>query len=178
MFALRRKFYSCVEWAVVRLAVMSLREVNDPERVRFIFVCTGNICRSPYAEYVAREHGLNALSCGVHTQNGLPADETAVIEAKQRSKDMSSHRTTRWDDVHLSPYDVIVALELRHALAVWSRARESNTPVVLMSSLLKTRFQVLWDPYGRTQDEYSRVFDLIENGIGTLASAIQKQGDC
>lgn len=169
MFGLRRKFYSCVEHAVVRLRIMNLPRVKPPAAARFIFICTGNICRSPYAEYVAREYGLNASSCGVHAQNGLPADATAIEEASRRNKDITSHRTTRWDDVQLTANDIIVALELRHALAVRKRARASHTPVVLMSSLLKEGFQILWDPYGRPQVHYSNVFDLIEIGIETLA---------
>jgi protein-tyrosine phosphatase len=176
MFGLRRKFYSCIEHAVVRLGIMRLPHVVDPAAAHLIFVCTGNICRSPYAEYVAREYGLNTSSCGVHAGTGLPADATAIKEAGRRSKDLTSHRTTPWDDVHLGTNDIIVALELRHALAVRARARASNTPVVLMSSLLKDRFQILWDPYGRTQQDYSAVFDLIESGVRTLAGAMKSGG--
>jgi len=140
---------------------------------RVIFVCTGNICRSPYAEAVARRHGLVAMSCGVATQNGLPADPTAILEAERHGLDITTHRTTRWEDLYIQPGDVIVAAELRHAMAVRHKARERQCPVVLLSSLLPKKFTVLRDPYGRSQDEYERVFNLIDLSVGHLAQRMQ-----
>jgi len=167
------KLYPRIERAVVALG--GFVEPN-PHRwrnfQRVIFVCTGNICRSPYAEAVARKHGLVAVSCGVATQNGLPADPTAIQEAGRRNLDTTAHRTTRWEDLEIRPGDVIVATELRHAMAVRHKAREENCPVVLLSSLLPQEFTVLRDPYGRPQDEYERVFDLIDRSVEHLAQRV------
>ena len=137
-----------------------------------VFVCTGNICRSPYAESVGKNHGLIAVSCGVDTQNGLPADPTAILEAGRRGRDMTAHRTTRWQDLKIGGGDLIVATELRHAMEVRSKARENNCPVVLLSSLLPERFEVLRDPHGRSLQVYSRTFDLIDRSVERLAQRV------
>lgn len=71
--------------------------------------------------------------------------------------------------------DVVVALELRHALAALPRARKEGVPVVLLSSMLPGKFEMLRDPYGRQQSEYARVFDLIERSVTHIASTIYRQ---
>jgi protein-tyrosine phosphatase len=135
---------------------------------RFIFVCTGNICRSPYAEAVARGLGADTLSCGIDAHVGQAADPTALIEAARRGKDLSGHTATRWHDVLLLPGDVVIGMQLVHTCRVLRRARDSGCPVVLLSSFLANGHRTLWDPYGRDQSEYSAVFDLIDSSVPSL----------
>lgn|SRR5690606_3961916 len=171
---LRRRFSSWIERAALLGGFFRLDDAEQWRRCkRIVFVCTGNICRSPYAEFVARQRGLQAISCGIDTDTGLPADDTAVREAGRRERDMMPHRTTRWEDVQLAEGDVVVALELRHALAVRSRCRMHNVPVVLMSSFLSDNFEVLRDPYGHHQSEYARVFDLIEKSVERMVEKVR-----
>jgi protein-tyrosine phosphatase len=136
---------------------------------RVVFVCTGNICRSPYAEFIARRHGIEAISAGIDTQNGLPADATALTEANRRGVDMSAHRTTRWQDVELREGDLIVTLQLRHALATRQRASAHHCPVVMLSAFLRPAFTVLHDPYGKPQPVFAEVFDCIDVAVSRLA---------
>ena len=135
---------------------------------RLIFVCSGNICRSPYAQEAARRHGLAAVSCGTHTRNGLPANDSAVREAAHRGVDLSAHKTTRWEDLKVEKGDVIVAMQLQHALAVLPRARGEGFPVVVFSSLLP-RFRTVWDPYGKPDEQFREVFNLIDTGMARVA---------
>lgn len=139
---------------------------------RLVFVCSGNICRSPYAEAVARSYGACAISCGTATQLGLPADGLAIKEAAERARDISAHRTMPWEQVTLTPGDVIVAMQLRHAIAVLSRARQRSAPVVMLSSVLP-KHAVISDPYGWPQQEYMRIFDLIEAGVRSIVQRMQ-----
>ena len=136
---------------------------------RVVFVCSGNICRSPYAEVSARMRGLTAVSCGTQTQTGLAADNTAIIEAARRAVDLKAHRTTRWEDLELEAGDLIVCMQLRHALAVRPRARASGCPVVMLSSFLLPQFAPVWDPYGKQSPEFQRAFDLIDAGVHRLS---------
>ena len=68
----------------------------DPLRV--LFVCTGNICRSPMAEGLARHHALQrglALSCasvGLIARNGMPASEHGVSTLRAKGIDIGEHR--------------------------------------------------------------------------------------
>jgi protein-tyrosine phosphatase len=142
---------------------------------RLVFVCSGNICRSPYAEAVARSCGAAAISCGTSTQLGLPADGIAIKEAAARAMDITAHRTTPWEQVQLAPGDVIVAMQLRHAMVVLSRARQERAPVVMLSSVLSSH-AVISDPYGWPQKEYTRIFDLIDTGVRSIVQRMNNGG--
>jgi protein-tyrosine phosphatase len=170
MLSIRKRAYPLVERAV--LATNFLRA--DGARFwaatgRLVFVCTGNICRSPYAEFVARAHGLCAISCGTHTTADRPADSTAIAEAARRDVDLQSHRTSRWQDLAIDPSDIVIATQLRHAFSVLPRARQLKCRVVMMSSLLLPEFSVIWDPYGLEPQAYVRSFELIERAVASIA---------
>jgi len=124
MLRVRTRLYTWLERSILTLGWLRADELSKwKECERLVFVCTGNICRSPYAEVAAHRHGLRAVSCGTQTQTGLPANATAIEEAALRRVDLSSHATTRWQDFEIGKGDLIVAMQLRHAIAVWPRAR-------------------------------------------------------
>lgn len=169
MLSVRRKVYPLVERAFVTsvLRADTTRLWDAPGRL--VFVCTGNICRSPYAEFVARARGMNAISCGTHTTADLPADAVAITEAARRGVDLQAHRTSRWQDLALDKSDIVVATQLRHFFSVLPRVREARCRVVMMSSLLLPQFSVVWDPYGRDPQAYVQAFELIERAIERIA---------
>lgn len=154
---------AALEWLVVRLRIGrfgGLPPRSTPRRL--VFVCTGNICRSPYAEALARSLGLEAISAGMDTTPGLPAHPRAIAEAGARGLDLSNHRTTSWADVQLRNGDLVIATQLTHLVAVRRRARTAGCQVVLMSCLSRDRFTIVRDPYGQDPVVFQEVFDLIE----------------
>jgi protein-tyrosine phosphatase len=167
-FAIRRRLYPILERALLGLGAFRAGKELRHEPRRIIFVCSGNICRSPYAEAFARQCGLPAVSCGTHAHSGSPADPTAIAEAAGRGIALSEHQATRWRDVSLSPGDVIVAMQLRHLFIVLPRALAGRYTVLLFSSFLP-QFAPIWDPYGRPREIYREVFDLIDIGVQHLA---------
>ncbi|HEY0941130.1 MAG TPA: hypothetical protein VGE08_13605 [Steroidobacter sp.] len=172
MLSVRKRVYPLVEraFATSSLCADITRPWGAPGRL--VFVCTGNICRSPYAEFVARARGLNAISCGTHTTADLPADAVAIAEAARRGVDLQPHRTSRWQDVQLNNNDIVIATQLRHFFSVLPRAREANCRVALMSSLLLPQFNVVWDPYGREPQAYVHAFELIDRAVGKIAQLV------
>jgi protein-tyrosine phosphatase len=169
MLRVRARLNSAVERGVLTLGWLRADRLPQwQECARLVFVCSGNICRSPYAQEVARRHGLAAVSCGTHTNNGLPADSSAVREAAQRGVDLAAHRTMRWQNLQIDKGDVILTMQLQHALAVLPRARAESSPVVMFSSLLPD-FRTIRDPYGKPPEEFREVFDLIDAGIARIA---------
>lgn len=162
----RKRVYHLIEKNLLTLGCFRADRTSLWKRSgRIIFVCSGNICRSPYAEEVARGWGLQAISCGTNTDSGLSADAIAVEEAAKRGVDLTRHETMRWPDVPLHAGDVVLAMQLRHVLTVLGRARIQSCRVSLFGSLLLPQFAPISDPYGRPRDEYRRVFALIEAGI-------------
>lgn len=171
MLRLRHRAHWLAERAALAAGLFGAGSPEDWDGRRIVFVCTGNICRSAFAHALGQARGLSVASCGTDTDNGLPADPVAVAEAAARGVDLSSHRTTRWSDVRLSPADVVVAAQLRHALAVAARARRSGCRVVTMSALLPV-FEVVWDPHGRERGAYVQAFDRVERVVGRICELV------
>lgn len=170
MLGVRARLYPWIERGVLATGWLRADQPRQWSRyARLVFVCSGNICRSPYAEAAARRCGLAAISCGIATEQGLPADGTAIKEAAQRGLDLTSHRTTRWQDVEIGTGDIVVAMQLRHALTVLPRATAHACQVIMLSSLLLPKFAPICDPYGKPQDQFRRVFDLIDSGVLRMA---------
>ena len=106
---------------------------------RIIFLCTGNICRSPFAEAVAREKGAMAISCGTRTSSGAKADPVAITVGKSMGRDLSAHLTTRWEDVELRRGDIVIAMQLRHALKAYQRTFRAGVKVLVLGALVGLR---------------------------------------
>lgn len=91
------------------------------ERRRILFVCTANICRSPTAEYLARDRFGNDR---FHTRSAgfLQSDHSVPKEIKslmaQRKVDISGHRSYKIDADTVSASDLIVTMEARHVLEI------------------------------------------------------------
>src|SRR5690242_6094839 len=91
--------------------------------ISVLFVCTGNICRSPTAEAVLRRKAevaglgerISVASCGTHDYHiGDPPDGRAQLHAARRGYDLSPLRATCLADEDAAGYDLVVALDRGH----------------------------------------------------------------
>jgi protein-tyrosine phosphatase len=88
-----------------------------------LFVCTGNLCRSPMAAAVARNvlagrtEAVNVLSAGL-LRTGEPATDEAVTVMRRRGLYLSGHRSRRVGDALVPPPDLIVGMARQHARSV------------------------------------------------------------
>lgn len=90
-----------------------------------LFVCTGNTCRSPMAEAVARDEferrgwrHVAALSAGVSANPGMPATEAAVAAARDRGLDLSAHLSRPLDRELVEWADIILAMSPAHLIVI------------------------------------------------------------
>jgi len=86
--------------------------------LQVLFVCTGNICRSPTAEAVLRELGrkegvpLHVESRGTHDYHvGQPPDERAQHHARRRGYDLSALRARELTRRDFEEFDLILAMD-------------------------------------------------------------------
>ncbi|MEZ5499018.1 MAG: hypothetical protein R3E77_06280 [Steroidobacteraceae bacterium] len=145
-------------------------DVPANQRDRLVFVCTGNICRSPYASAIAQRAGINAVSCGIATTPGLPADPMAIDAARRRGIDLATHRTSAFAASALRATDWVIPIEMRHALHVRGAARQAGCAVTILSALHAGQFSVVSDPYGTNAAEFDRVYHLIDTLCARLFS--------
>src|SRR5574342_373818 len=89
--------------------------------MRVLFVCTGNICRSPTAEGVLRRLAeeekvtIHVESRGTHDYHvGEPPDERAQHHARRRGYDLSAQRAKHFQGRDFEEFDLVVAMDRGH----------------------------------------------------------------
>ncbi|WP_420844507.1 hypothetical protein [Marinobacter sediminum] len=120
--------------------------VRPQQNQRLVFVCNGNICRSPLAEVYARSLGREAASCGLNCGDGNPADPRAKDFAKQYQLDLEHHRTTNAKSFSFRPDDLVVVMEPSH-IASFQRIVGDHHHIVLAGSFCQRPRPYIHDPY-------------------------------
>ncbi len=127
-----------------------------------LFVCTGNVCRSPFAEYYARalwaDNDVTISSAGTHALVGHTATSLMVEVGEARGLDLAPHRAQSLESV--DPPDLVLCMELHHLEAA------SHTFPGLPEGAIRLLVDTgIADPYGRPMDAYERSVGIITRGI-------------
>lgn len=138
---------------------------------RLVFVCKGNICRSAYAEAVARSLGVNASSCGLQTVMGAPANEAAVRTARKMGFSLENHKTTSIMYMVLRSTDLLVAMEPWQPEFMSKRIFRKHN-YTLLGLWSEPVLPYLHDPYGTTPEYFERCFTYIEKSVNEIVSKI------
>ena len=161
-------------------------EAKAPTRV--LFVCMGNICRSPSAEGVLRARlaaagmqGLVAVeSAGTHAMRGSETDPRATQVALKRGYDLARLRARQVVPEDFDRFDRILAMDDDNLgwLKAKSPAGARCQPELLMR--YSRRFadvSQVPDPYYGAPDGFDRVLDLLEDACdGVIASLARPDG--
>ncbi|MBV8033308.1 MAG: low molecular weight phosphotyrosine protein phosphatase [Betaproteobacteria bacterium] len=146
--------------------------------MRVLFVCTGNICRSPtaagvFADLVRRaglEDAIHVESAGTHDYHvGEAPDPRAQEHARRRGYDLSALRARRVRKADFAAFDVIVAMDRGHLEIL-----EHNCPPQERGKLrLLVKGRDVPDPYYGGPEGFEHVLDLVEGGCLALLSELK-----
>jgi len=138
-----------------------------------LFVCLGNICRSPTAEAIfrvqAKGRGLEIDSAGTSGwHDGNPSDPRASAEAATRGIDMSYIRSRKVVAEDFERFDLIVAMDAQNLRDLQSmRPKGSKAQLVkLLDYAPEVGISDVPDPY--YEDNFPEVLDMIELACGRL----------
>ncbi len=157
----------------------SLPTENNNEKVQILFVCMGNICRSPTAEGLARDfiraNGLQQLvtvdSAGTHAYHvGEPPDERSQQAAMRRSVDISDLRARRLIEDDFERFDYLFAMDQRNMDAMMEKCPQPHADKlekIMNYSSLDVTTDVP-DPYYGGRFGFEQVLDLLEDSIEEL----------
>jgi protein-tyrosine phosphatase len=155
-----------------------------PDRLGVLFVCTGNICRSPTAEGVfralAEQRGLLPRllidSAGTHDYHvGEPPDPRTIKAARKHGFDLSGLRARQVRPQDFEQFDYLIAMDQGHrrTLARACPPKLSERLHLMMAFAPGLGFDEVPDPYYGGAADFARVLDLCEAACGGLLDAIQ-----
>ena len=156
------------------------------EKVRVLFVCMGNICRSPTAEGVFRhlvsQSGFTEIvetdSAGTHAYHvGEQPDRRAQMAAKQRGIDLSDLRARRVMLADYESFDYILAMDNENYEILVSQSPAHAKPKIrlFMDFAQQRSEKEVPDPYYGGQRGFDMVFEMVEDASKGLLQDIQQR---
>jgi len=142
-----------------------VRRPHPLEVRRLVFVCHGNICRSAFAEAVARQQGCKAASFGLSTTSGHPAFPDVARLADARGVSLDEHVTTDISDYRPLPGDYLLAMEVRQLRKLAADERVNRLPRGLLGSYARLPVPHLHDPYGLDLAYMEVCLDRIDDAV-------------
>lgn len=160
--------------------------MNDIGKVRILFCCMGNICRSPTAEVVFRHYveqaGLTEQfhidSAGTHDYHiGDLPDARTQRAAKQRGYDMSNLRGRQVEAADFKRFDYVLAMDEAN-LDILKRLRSSDAQSHLglfLQFAERHSEREVPDPYYGGADGFERVLDMVEDAANGLLQHVRRR---
>lgn len=159
--------------------------MNDAD-YKILFVCMGNICRSPTAEAVflkkltARNllHKVKVDSAGTHNFHlNSPPDERSQMHALKRGYDLSNLRARSVVESDFAEFDLLLTMDWDNRALLEERCSAPHHHKIhgLAEFLQTTQAAVIPDPYYGGEHGFEHVLDLIEESSeGLLKLVMQK----
>lgn len=157
--------------------------------IKVLFVCTGNICRSPTAEGVFRalveREGLaekvGTDSAGTHAYHvGEAPDLRSTAAARKRGIELSSLRARKVTAQDFDEFDVVLAMDQGHhhfLRQMCPKGREERL-FLFMDFAPHWGIRDVPDPYYGAGDGFETVLDMIEHGSAALLQHIRTRMNC
>ena len=164
-------------WAVPR---PSLANPPAPDHIRSIlFVCKGNICRSPFGaartQQLLKELEISGVVCdsaGLNATQAAGPPREACAAAAQFGLSLDSHKPMQLTPEIIARYDLIVVMESAHLLTLKQKYAHFANRFLLLPLLSRdatgyARYNIS-DPYGQPLAVFQNCYSRMDQALGTL----------
>lgn len=139
-----------------------------------LFVCVGNICRSPSAEVMLRKivsgRDVMVSSAGLGALVGHGVDDTAQALLLEHGLDGSAHQARQISPTILSKSDLVLTMERKHLRRIAEIAPEASGKTFLLGKWQQERD--IPDPYRQERPAFEHVYKLMAEGVRSWSAHI------
>ena len=147
--------------------------------MRILFVCSGNTCRSPLAEAIAKRLVADAgrtdvevRSAGTHAWAGSPASDGAMLIGMERGMDLTAHRATLLTREIVENSDLVLVMSPSHLTRVKELHPQANAHLLGGFTAPDGESHAVQDPFGGDLAAYRETADDLERGLAGLLERI------
>lgn len=142
-----------------------------------LFICTGNLCRSPLAEGILKHKldgkkmdGITVSSAGTFAVGGRPAPADVIEVAAKHGVDISGHSTRHITEEILAGADIVPCMECDHLVEAGVVLPDTTGKYRLLSEFgpPATRGEEIEDPYGAPWDFLLSIYEQIDECVEGL----------
>ncbi|MFP4354755.1 MAG: L-threonylcarbamoyladenylate synthase [Phycisphaerae bacterium] len=163
---------------VLRESAVPAEQIDRMVTRRYVFVCTGNTCRSPMAEGLARKmlaeklgvrpgqlakRKIEVISAGAMAFDGASATEEAVRAAGALGADIANHRSRMLTSELIHSADLVFCMTRDHLAQATGLAPNATDTILLLD-----RDRDIADPIGAPQQVYQQTAEQIRDALGSL----------
>lgn len=153
--------------------------------VRILFVCLGNICRSPLAEGVLREladrngvvSAISVDSAGTGAWHvGDPPDHRSIVVARRHGIDISGLQARKISRDDFESYDLILGMDRDNVRTLRQLAPPGTEGrISLFLEYAAGRDQDVPDPYYDGPEAFERLYQMLEAGCSSLLDRLEER---
>ncbi len=159
-----------------RYYLRKARNIDFKRVRRLVFICSGNICRSPFAEIIAltEYEELPVISMGLNAPDGGIVDPVAKNVANEFGYDMGVLCSSKFDSGKLNSSDLLVVMEVSHLKELKVPMQAIGCQGTLLGAWDEPPMPSIYDPYGRSHARFRVIFSHIQSSVLGLIAKLDR----